>query len=277
MKASVIVATYNNPRFLRLTLAGYQRQTIRDFEVLIADDGSGPEIRELVEEVSGRVQFAVRHVWQEDQGWRKNRILNQCVRASRSDYLVFADQDCIPHSRFVAEHLGNRSGGVFLAGRRVSLQQKISDRLTEDSVRKGYLEKAWTAMLFQTTIGQVKHWEDAVWVPPILRKVTRRRYGSLLGCNFSVHKTDLYRINGFDERYQDPAIGEDVDISYRFSLLGIKGKSVRNRAIQYHLYHESLLRRQVNYDLFDKVQRQRKPMCNHGLRNLEGPQNPRRK
>ena len=62
---SVILAVYNQPAFLELVLLSLQNQTHKDFEVIVADDGSGPEIANLIEQYNGESRFPIAHVWHE--------------------------------------------------------------------------------------------------------------------------------------------------------------------------------------------------------------------
>ncbi|PJA98865.1 MAG: Chondroitin polymerase, partial [Ignavibacteriales bacterium CG_4_9_14_3_um_filter_30_11] len=109
MIASVIISFYKNIEYLNLVLAGFERQSENDFEIIIADDGSDENVIKQIEELSTEFPFRVIHIWQEDKGFRKNKILNQAVVSSNSDYLIFIDGDCVPHSKFIEEHLSAKS------------------------------------------------------------------------------------------------------------------------------------------------------------------------
>jgi glycosyltransferase involved in cell wall biosynthesis len=96
MKISVIVSTYNQPEWLRKVLHGYLSQTFCDFELLIADDGSDDRTAVVVNDFERLARFSIRHIWQEDDGFQKTKILNKAITAADGDYLVFSDGDCIP-------------------------------------------------------------------------------------------------------------------------------------------------------------------------------------
>src|SRR6185503_8713928 len=87
----VVFTTYNRPRDLERVLAGYARQTHKDFEIVIADDGSGRETRECVARARDEWQLDVRHVWHEDLGFRKCRILNRAIVETSAEYLILTD------------------------------------------------------------------------------------------------------------------------------------------------------------------------------------------
>src|SRR5437868_15166164 len=101
MLLSLCIAVYNKPHILRLVLGTCARQTLRDFEIIIADDGSKPEIAGVIEEARRMHGLEIQHLWHEDLGWRKNVMLNNAIRAARTDYLVFIDGDCLLHRRFL--------------------------------------------------------------------------------------------------------------------------------------------------------------------------------
>jgi glycosyltransferase involved in cell wall biosynthesis len=105
VKTSVIAAFYNNLHYLKLVLAGFERQTEKEFEFIIADDGSKEEVVKEIENLSPKYSFRIKHIWHPDKGFRKNKILNQALLVSESDYLIFIDSDCVPHSSFVEEPL----------------------------------------------------------------------------------------------------------------------------------------------------------------------------
>lgn len=197
-----------------------QQQTFKNFEVVVADDGSSPECLQEIERISHEVSFPVQHVWHEDMGWRKDIILNKAVVASKGDYLVFLDGDCIPDKHFVKDHYDLRKKGFAIGGRRVQLTQKISDMLTPELVEKGVLRKKFLSLLFS----KERHSENVMRIPLWFRNlfgVGKPKKGLLLGCNFGIYKCDLLQVNGFDERYLAPATGEDTDLEARLNRVGI--------------------------------------------------------
>ncbi|MDP2362199.1 MAG: glycosyltransferase, partial [Ignavibacteria bacterium] len=116
-KTSVIAAFYNNIKYLKLVLSGFERQTENEFEIVIADDGSNEEVLKEIESLASNYSFRIKHIWHPDKGFRKNKILNQAILASESDYLIFIDADCVSHSKFVEEHLNEKMNDVVLTGR----------------------------------------------------------------------------------------------------------------------------------------------------------------
>jgi glycosyltransferase involved in cell wall biosynthesis len=267
MKASVIISFYQKIEYLNLVLAGFERQTERDFEIIIADDGSNSSVVNQIEELSRAISFPVLHVWHEDRGFRKNKILNRAVVSSNSDYLIFIDGDCVPHFRFVEEHLKSSNREICSTGRRVNLSQKFTDKLREEKVQKGYLEKNINLMVFDGLFGKSNYVEKGFYVKNnFLRKIFNKKKRGLLGCNFSLFKEDMLSINGFDERYEAPSIGEDSDIQFRLELNGVKIKPLNNIAVQYHLYHKLQPRLQKNLDLYNKIKSEKFTFTKFGIK-----------
>ena len=254
INVSVIVSFYNRIDYLRLVLAGFERQTFQDFEIIIADDGSNQNIIKEIELLAKEISFKLTHLWQEDKGFRKNRILNKSISSSCAEYIIFIDGDCIPHSQFVREHFENRKKRVCLTGRRVNLSKKITGFLTPLNVKEGFLEKNKLKLISDGIFGESFDVEKGFYFKNgFLRKYFNRKKRGLLGCNLSLFKEELLNINGFDERYEAPSVGEDTDIQFRLEETGTKINSLNNIAVQFHLYHKLQKRPQKNLDLFNKV------------------------
>jgi glycosyltransferase involved in cell wall biosynthesis len=239
-EVSVIIAFYNNLDFLKLVFAGFERQNHRQFEVVIADDGSRESVVSALDAIRQKYSFTIQHVWHEDKGWRKTQILNKAIKKAQGDYLIFIDGDCIPHYAFVKEHYDNRSPQTILTGRRVHLSPRLSKRLTEHKVKQGWIEKPWR--LFWDSLKKkptTKNAEKSIYLRNRwLKHKMNGKHKDILGCNVSMHKSDLIALNGFDERYIFPGTGEDTDIYWRSKHANYKFKPVLNLAIQYHLWHK---------------------------------------
>lgn len=263
---SLIISFYNRIDYLKLVFAGCERQTFRSFEIILADDGSNQNVVSEIESLSTQISFQLKHVWQENKGFRKNRILNTAIRASSSNYLIFIDGDCIPHYKFIEEHYLNSSPKHCLTGRRVNLSEKFTQKLNYENVRGGILEKRVLPLVIDGLIGKSFDVEKGTYFKnKFLRSYFNRKKRGLLGCNFSIHKQNIERINGFDERYQAPSIGEDSDIQFRLELLGITVKSLNNIAVQYHLYHKLQQRPEKNLELFSEVKKSAVHYTPYGL------------
>jgi glycosyltransferase involved in cell wall biosynthesis len=266
LSASLIISFYNNVDYLKFVLAGLNRQSFKDFEIIIADDGSNEEAVKNIEIISSKISLPLIHLWQEDRGFRKNKILNRAIISSSADYLIFIDGDCIPHTEFIKEHFENRRSKICLTGRRVNLSKKITDFLTEEKIKEGWLEKNNLKLIYDGISGESFDVEKGFYFrQKVLRNYFNRKKRGLLGCNFSLFKKDMLEINGFDERYEAPSIGEDSDVQFRLELNGIEIKSLNNIAVQYHLFHKLQERPQKNLDLFNQVKKEKKLFTPYGI------------
>ena len=270
MKVSVIISVYNKLDFLKLVIAGFERQSFTDFELVVADDGSGEEFTSGLKEIIDSVDLAIQHIWHPDNGWQKNIILNKAIRSSKGEYLIFIDGDCIPHKDFVKDHYELSKKGELLAGRRVRLSEKISNQLTDKRVKDGWIERnIGSKILLDSWFGKTIQVEKGIRLRGIVsNKVSREINGrEILGCNFSIHKEELVEINGFDERYSGPGIGEDIDIDLRYTNSGGKIMLLRNCAAQYHIYHLELPRsaKKENLELFNEHKTENAIKTKYGL------------
>lgn len=261
---SLIIAIYNKPEVLRLVLAACARQSFEGFEVIAADDGSGPEIADVIAAARELRRFSITHVWHERAGWRKNKMLNSAIRAAGAEYLAFIDGDCLPGKDFLLDHWNQRETKRVLCGRRVEMSERWARSLTVQKVASGEFERMGVAELIDGLRGKAARLEDGIrirsaWVRGF------RPVDSMLGSNFSAHKADLAAVNGFDETYDGPGIGEDADIQHRLALVGVTGKSLRNLAIQFHVYHPATRPSERSLRRWEMVKQTTNPRCEHGL------------
>lgn len=232
---SVIISTYNQPAWLELALRGYAAQTFTDFEVVVADDGSGPDTRALLDRLRASLPFPLRHVWHEDDGFRKTIILNRALTASVGDYLVFTDGDCIPRADFLAQHATLRRPGHFLSGGYYKLPAGLSAAITPaDVASQRCFDLAWLrARGLPRTIKNLKL-SARGRTADLLNRLTPTR-ATWNGMNASGWRTDLVAANGFDERMQYG--GEDRELGERLRNAGLRARQIRYRAVCLHLHH----------------------------------------
>ncbi len=251
---SLIISVYNKPENLRLVLAACERQSFTDFEVIVGDDGSGPEVKQVIDTARHASAFPIAHLWHEDRGWRKNIMMNNAIRAAEGSHLVFIDGDCLPSLHFLADHWNNRVPGRTLLGRRMMTSKRWSQEQTLETIRSGRFEKVGLKELMESFRGELSHLEDGIRIPfSFVRRILLRKVNGMLGSNFSVAKEHLVAVNGFDELYDGPGCGEDTDIEYRLSLIGVTGVSLRNLAIQFHIHHPWTKTSQACWDRFHKI------------------------
>ena len=232
---SVILSTYNQPEWLEKVLWGYEAQTDRRFEVLIADDGSDERTRSLIERMKDEVTFPLKHVWQPHDGFRKCEILNRAITEAETDYLLFSDGDCIPRRDFVAVHLARREPGRFLSGGYHKLPMELSRTITRDDIlsgrcfRVGWLKAHGMPRSFKNNklaaFGLKEH---------LLNFLTTTR-PTWNGHNASGYLNDIVAANGFDERMHYG--GQDREFGERLENAGIRGRQIRYSAVCVHLDH----------------------------------------
>ena len=268
METSLIISVYKNTRDLKVVLDALAFQSVLPSEVIISEDGNSAEMRTFI---SGyRTNLNLVHLTQEDLGWRKNLALNNAVKEAKNPYLIFIDGDCVLHHKFIENHISFAETDKILAGKRVKLGPLASEKLRTTSLLAFETALPWNAFgLFKDN---VKFFEEALYFSPasLLGKIARKRSMRWIkGCNFSCFKEALLAINGFDEDYVLPAIGEDIDLVWRFNGLGYQLKSVRNFAVQYHLYHkENWTSQETNLAMMNSKIKDNLFICKNGLKKL---------
>jgi glycosyltransferase involved in cell wall biosynthesis len=239
MKISAIVATYNQPGFLRLCIRSLSVQSMLPSEILVADDGSGIETRDAVHEMTEELKesIPVRHIWHEDDGFQKPKIMNEAVRNASGEYLVFIDGDCMAHPDFIRAHVERSDPRAILAGRRAEIGADLTGRLLKE---ERVLNQFRFELLLDSMRGRSRRVEESFpirhpWLRRILNRDRITRDG-VWGCNFSIGRQLFFDINGYDE---DILAAEDNDLGIRVLNLGGEVRSVRGLAIVFHMYHDS--------------------------------------
>ena len=230
---TVVIAVYRRGDFLSLVLDGLQRQTHAGdagFEVVVAEDDRSPVIAEVVTRFQPAFQergVRLLHVAQEDQGFRKTRILNAALKASANPFVVFLDGDCIPHPALVSAYRRAAAPGRAFFGRRVMLGPALSERLLAGTAPS---PPSLLALLGSDSTRK----EEALRIPFFRKKSP---HTGIWGCNWGIHRAHLEAVNGFDQDYQQAGVGEDVDIEWRLHGTGVVLESMKHRAVVYHLHH----------------------------------------
>jgi glycosyltransferase involved in cell wall biosynthesis len=236
MKVSVIISTYNQPEWLEKVLWGYECQVYSDFEIVIADDGSGAPTKNLVNRFIQDSKLRIQHVWQEDEGFQKSKILNKATLAATGDYLIFTDGDCIPRKDFVAVHVKKATEGRFLSGGYFMLPMTTSKAISkEDVVNGNVFDIKWlydhdVPSTYKSMKLTSSGWKEKLlnWITPT--KPTWNGHGA------SGWKKDIIAVNGYNEKMQYG--GQDRELGERLENAGIKGMQIRYSAVVVHLDHK---------------------------------------
>ena len=228
MQLSLVINTCNQPAALTQVLKAVQAQSLRPGEVLIADDGSGREIHDLLRSWQKMASFPLRHVWQEKKGFRRSRILNRTILKSTGDYLVFLDGDCLPSQDFIKDHVALAERGFWVQGRRAFVKEPYV----------AAFNPAFMTVLKFALLGRLSGLGKAFRFPfPLIRK--DQRMTGILGCNLGIWRDDLLAVNGYDESFEGWG-KEDSDLGARLYHLGRRRKFVHGRAVIFHLNHPPL-------------------------------------
>jgi glycosyltransferase involved in cell wall biosynthesis len=269
---SVIISTYNSPDWLEKVLTGYACQRGAPFEIVIADDGSGPETAQLIDRFirmgqdNGR--FRLTHVRHEDDGFRKWEIVNAAIAAASGDYLIFTDGDCIPHPDLVATHARLAAPGRFLSGGYFRLPMATSRAITLDAIRTGAAFRlGW---LHAHGLGLSLKWLKVLgmaWrINGLLDRLSPAKK-TFNGNNSSCWRTDALRVRGFDARIRYG--GGDREFGYRLEHAGIAPKVIRYSTLCLHLDHprgyKSAEIRAANMAIIDETRATGRIETQHGL------------
>jgi glycosyltransferase involved in cell wall biosynthesis len=235
MYVSVIIATYNQPAWLEKVLWGYGAQTYEDFELVIADDGSGPHSAAVIDAAAREGRRRIVHVRHDDDGFRKCEILNHAIVASRGEYVIVSDGDCIPRADFVATHVSLARVGRFVSGGYLKLPRELSERIGRDDVLSGRVaDRGWLAAQGWRAGRRALRLLPSRAAAALLDRMTPTR-ASWNGHNASTWRTALLDVNGFDAEMkyggQDRALGE------RLERAGYRGIQARFRTPVLHLDH----------------------------------------
>jgi len=267
LAGSVILSTYKRPEILRLVLLGYQRQSFKDFEVIIADDGSKEDVKDVIEEFKKTSFFNIIHIWQPDEGWRRCVIVNKAILASNSDYLIFSDADIIPHHDFVRTHIQYRQKNAVLLGRCVRWGRWISSRITKTDVISGRYERLTWDKWLAFICGGIRHFQKSISIKnKFLLKLLNppNKRVNLYGMNFSLFKEDMLKLNGFNEEITHWGV-EDVELDLRIRKLELKRISVRHQAICYHIYHSKSTTHSDDLKILQKTENSKDYVCRYGI------------
>ena len=236
VRVAVVLATYNQEQWLEKALWGYAAQTRKNFDVIVADDGSTPPTADVIARVRRESGLRVSHVWHEHRGFGKWEIVNRAIASSDADYLIFSDGDCIPRNDFIERHVQLAEPGRFLAGGYLKLPMKVSARITIDDIRTGKV--ADLGYLWRAGYRPGHRALRLLRPMPIatLLDMVTPTPSSWRGNNSSAWRDALIAVNGFDN---DMGYGSgDRAIGERLINLGHRSKRVRFRTAVLHLHHE---------------------------------------
>jgi len=239
---SVVVTTYNRPDALEAVVEACFLQDDKNFEIIIADDGSTANTRDCIERLAKRAPVPVKHVWQPDDGFRAAMARNRGILAATGDYIIFLDGDCVPQRDFIARHRALAQPGHLVSGSRILLGQALTERALREHIdvaglTLGQRLRARLSGDMNKVIQTMLRWPD---VGRVRRKFSWRRIKS---CNLAVWKSDLVTVNGFDESFTGWG-HEDSDLVVRLFHAGVLRKDGALATEVLHLWHREAQRDQ---------------------------------
>lgn len=227
---SLLVSTYNWPEALELCLQTVARQSLLPGEVVVCDDGSGPETAALIARMRRSFPIPIVHVWHPDEGFRLASIRNKGIAKAEGRYIIQIDGDILLHKHFVQDHVAFRRLGCFSTGSRMMINAGHSKELLQKKESDNFLH-------FRN-----KNWLNAVRIPWMSRllahhyKTRGRSRIYVKGCNMAFWKADLLWVNGYNESIKGWG-NEDSELAIRLLNSGIQKRFIKFSGICYHLYH----------------------------------------
>lgn len=256
MTVSLIIATYNWPRALYLCLDSVMRQTLMPTEILIADDGSGPDTLAVVNHFKQVSPVPVRHIWHEDAGFRLAAIRNKAIAASTGEYVIQVDGDVILHRKFIRDHVNFARPGYFVTGSRGIISESLTQRLLNGEVA--------SVSALSRGMGSRNNVLRNLFLASFYRALNPSRPPR--GCNMAFWRSDLIRINGYDEDFNGWGY-EDVELYARLRNCGIKRNCLKFCSVVYHLYHRLAERTSVddNRQRYLQTLEEHRTRCQNGV------------
>lgn len=227
-KCSLVTPTYNWKEALELLLLSIKNQTVLPNEVIIADDGSREDTKQLIEEFQKDFPVPLIHIWHEDIKNRKPRIMNKAIAQAKYEYIIEIDGDIIMNKHFVEDHLKFTEKGHYLFGSRVNIQESFLPTLFKEK-----------KIHFCFSSKGIKKRGRTIRLPFLMNfsKSVSERSSKLRGCNMSFWKDDFIKVNGFNEGLVGWGI-DDSEMIQRLHNIEIKGKRLKFAGIAYHIYHK---------------------------------------
>lgn len=237
MKSSLIIATYNWPQALNLCLKSVMNQTVMPNEIVIADDGSKEDTKQLIDGYRAKINVPIIHVWQEDMGFRLSKIRNKSFAIASGEYLIQVDGDLVLHKKFVENHLKFAREGSFVVGSRVIMSEQLTKRLQEkESIKVTVWSKGITNFL------------NGLYLPFLSKYQEHYKKGNLYygrGCNMAFWKKNIIKVNGYNEKITGWGL-EDTELSCRLQNSGVERRTIKNAAIVFHQFHPECPRNRVD-------------------------------
>ena len=243
ISCGVLIATYNWHEALEVCLLSVLNQSILPLEIVIADDGSSNQTKEIIEKIQSKTNIPIIHVWQKNEGFQAGKIRNKAIAKFTSDYIVQIDGDIIMHPNLIEDHLYISEKGYFIAGSRTLLNQRLTAKVIQSKrMRFGLYTKGSMNILNGIRMRSIQSFLSTRY------KVSGKDKYDGKGCNMSFWKEDLIAVNGYDEAYYGWG-KEDSDLVVRLINKGVKKKYLKMGGIAYHLFHKIVDRNRLQENI----------------------------
>lgn len=256
---SLLISTYNRPLAISLVLQSVFTQTELPDEIVIADDGSTIQTKETIAQFAKKYKFSIKHIWQEDNGFKKSMILNKAIANCTKEYIIEIDGDCILHPKFISDHKRFAKKGSFVSGSRALIDERLTMLMEENqSIAINFFSSG------------IKDKGNSLRLPFLWKFFQAyKRYkepAKVRGCNMAFWRSDVIAINGYDESFTGWG-HEDIEIAARFLNIGLVKRFLKFGAVQYHLYHKESSKQNdiVNKAKFFETEKKNKKRCSNGI------------
>ncbi|WP_083257188.1 glycosyltransferase family 2 protein [Arcticibacter eurypsychrophilus] len=259
IKTSLIISTYNWPEALSLCLLSVTRQSFMPDEVIIADDGSTIDTKELIDRHREKFPVPLKHVWQKDEGFQLAKIRNKAIAIAQFEYIIQIDGDLSLHKHFIKDHIELSQKGSFITGSRVIMDKSLSENVLRR--QRNLTNLFLPGIRNHTNMMRIK----------FLRDYLADRYKQhdnlyLRGCNMAFWKSDLIKVNGYNEDFCGWG-KEDNEIAVRLINSGIKKRAIKFGGIVFHMYHGNhcLVRNHENEHRLAHAIKDKITYCSRGI------------
>jgi len=257
MKTSLVITTYNWPEALELVLLSLLKQSVLPYEILIADDGSTKNTKQLIKNYSSKFESGINHVWQKDDGFQKTSILNKSIAKANGDYIIQIDGDIIIHTHFIKDHVKKAKKGFFIHGSRTFLNDSTSQNAISNLIINFSIFSPGITNRFNSL--------HSLFLSKFLSNKNKNLKGTR-GCNFSFWKQDFIKVNGYNE----DMIGwgkEDTELSCRLINSGLQKIKLKCLAVCYHLHHKISSKKglNINNSILILVIKEKRDICINGI------------
>ncbi len=257
MNCSLIITTYNWPEALSLVLSSALSQSILPDEIIVADDGSGEKTRKILENFPNTTLTPIIHSWQKDNGFQLAKSRNRAIALSRNEYIIVIDGDMILHRDFVKDHKRFAKKGIYIQGSRVLLQKNFSEKLL---IKKLFKKPSFLSKDAKNRINLLR----IPLISLLLSSFKNQNINRIRGCNFSLFKDDIIKVNGFNEDFITWG-KEDSEFVQRLFNNGVFRKNLKFLGVQYHLYHSEGLTNINNVELLKNTIKNKVKRCVNGI------------